>query len=280
MTKRTQLKVGDFTVSWLRGGTFGLDGGAMFGPVPKVLWSQKWQADDNNMIFLKNSTMLVRTGNNNVLIDTGLGNKLTPKQHKIFNLTEPWLLFEDLESHGLTNEDIDTVILTHCDFDHAGGAVMLDPSGNETVTFPKAQYVIQKDEWYDVQNTNNRSASTYWPINFSALQQDQLELIDGDKEICPGVKVLQTGGHTKGHQIVELQSKDASAVHLGDLFPTTHHLNPLWVMAYDNFPLEVIEAKERLMPLYAKQKSWFLLYHDLDCLACKLSDDLKIIDTL
>ncbi len=280
MLVRSPLMVGNFKVSWLRGGTFSMDGGAMFGPVPKVLWAKRCLSDDDNTICLNNNVMLVQTGANNIIIDTGVGNKLTPKQEKIFKVSAPWLLLEDLESYGLTNEDIDTVILTHCDFDHAGGAVMLNSSGDEVPAFPNAQYIVQKEEWHDVTNTNKRSASSYWPINFTALPEHQITLVDGEQTIFPGVRVVQTGGHTKGHQIVELRSQGETAVHLGDLLPTTHHTNPLWIMAFDNFPLEVIDAKERLLAEYVGRNAWFLLYHDLDCLACRLSDTFEVVESI
>ena len=276
----SQLLVGDFKVNWLRGGSFLIDGGTMFGPVPKVLWSKKWQADDKNMICLNNNAMLVQTGNNNIIIDTGLGNKLTPKQQTIFNLSTPWLMLDDLKKCGLTNHDIDTVILTHCDFDHDGGAVMCDDSQRVVPTFPNAKYIVQKDEWFDVHNTNKRSASAYWPINFTGLSEEQIQLVDGELEIVPGIKVVQTGGHTRGHQIVEIRSNEEYAVHLGDLLPSIHHLNPLWIIAFDNFPLEVIDAKEMLLSSYADLNAWFLLYHDPDCLACRLSTELTINEIL
>ena len=257
-----------------------MDGGAMFGPVPKVLWSQKIEADTDNTILLSNNIILVQTGTNNIIIDTGLGNKLTQKQQAIFKVTSPWLLDEDLESCGITRDDIDTVILTHCDFDHAGGAVMLDNDNHERVTFPKAKYIVQNEEWFDVNNTTQRSASTYWPINFAALPESQVELIEGAQEIAEGVNVIQTGGHTRGHQIVELKSQGTLAVHLGDLLPTTHHTNPLWVMAFDNFPLQAIAAKEQLIPFYSDRKAWFLLYHDIGCHACRISAEYQVTDVL
>jgi glyoxylase-like metal-dependent hydrolase (beta-lactamase superfamily II) len=275
-----QLKLGGFTVYWLRGGTFFIDGGAMFGSVPKVLWSKKLNARDDNTIGLDNNVMLVQTGKNNVIIDTGLGNKLTEKQQEIYEMSSPWLLHDDLEACGLTANDIDTVILTHCDFDHAGGALMLDTNKDEVPSFPNAQYIIQKDEWHDVHNTTKRSASTYWPINFAALPEDQVVLVEGGQEIVPGINVVQTGGHTKGHQIVEIKSEGALAVHLGDLLPTTHHAKPLWVMAFDNYPLEAIAAKERFIPHYSCQNAWFLMYHDTACHACRLSDQYQVTDLL
>lgn len=275
-----QLSIGDFSVSWLRGGTFSMDGGAMFGPVPKVLWEKKCPSAPDNTIQLKNNVMLVQCGQSNIIIDTGVGNKLTEKQQKIFQLSEPWMVLEDLRAIGLKQRDIDIVILTHCDFDHAGGAVMFDNVGKAVPTFPNATYYMQKDEWHDVHNANKRAASSYWAVNFEALPEEQIVLVEGDQTILPGLKVFQSGGHTKGHQIVELSSNGTTAVHLGDLLPTIHHTNPLWIMAFDNFPLDIISAKEQLLPAYAEQDAWFLFYHDCDYLACRFAKDFSVTERL
>lgn len=257
-----------------------MDGGAMFGPVPKMLWSKKCVADEANLIALANNVMLVQTGTNNILIDTGIGNKLTPKQQKIFQILSPWMLVEDLLSHGLSRDDIDTVIVTHGDFDHAGGMLMSDADGQIVSTFPQARYVIQRDEWHDMRHPNKRSASSYWPLNFTGLNDEQLVQVEGQLEIVPGVRVFWSGGHTRGHQIVELQSEGEYAVHLGDLFPMTHHTNPLWVMSYDNHPLDVIEAKERFFQQYIDTNAWFLLYHDPNYFACRLSHEYELMELL
>ncbi len=191
----------------------------------------------------------------------------------IFQLSSPWLLTEDLEALGLRRQDIDLVILTHFDFDHGGGVVRHDQNGQLELTFPRARHLLQESEWQDVQNPCRRAQSTYWPINFETLAASgQLELIAGDKTVCPGVSVRHTGGHTRGHQIVEIASEEQLAVHLGDLFPMAAHANPLWVMAYDNFPLEVIEQKEQLMAEYRAKNAWFTLYHDPQVRACHLDE--------
>ena len=144
----------------------------------------------------------------------------------------------DLKQLGLSREDIDIVILTHYDFDHAGGVVMQDDrTAGFRSTFPKAKHILQKKEWEDVLNPNIRSINTYWPVNNELLRGSRnLELVDGRPEIVPGISVIHTGGHNGGHQIVTMESKGEKALHLGDLLPTHAHVNPLWVMAYDNYP--------------------------------------------
>lgn len=268
------FRIGDIELTWLQGGFFHLDGGTMFGPVPKSLWQKRYKADENNLIPMCNDPILVRTAGLNILIDTGLGNKLDEKQRSIFKVTSPWDLPAQLAAHGLGRDDIDLVILTHCDFDHAGGILMLNGKGSKEITFPKAAHIINQQEWEDVQNPNSRAKSTYLTENFDLLQTSgQLELVDGDRSVCPGITILHSGGHTRGHQIVEIQSQGKTAVHLGDLCPTHAHFNPLWVMAYDNFPLEVIARKEDYCTKYQKMDSWFLLYHDPFVRACTLSPE-------
>jgi len=267
-----KLVIGDFQIYWLNGGNFRLDGGTMFGAVPKVLWERKCKADAANTLPFCNDVLLVKTPENNIIIDTGLGNKLTKKQLSIFQVTAPWSVVDDLAELDLSPQDIDYVLLTHCDFDHAGGIVMHDKSGNEKLTFPNAVHYIQKTEWEDVESPCHRAKSTYWPENFSLLKKEgTLEIIEGDLEVLPGIQLRHTGGHTRGHQLIELQSKGETAVHLGDLFPTHAHNNPLWVMAYDNFPLDVIERKEEYFHHYQKLDSWFVFYHDTQIKACKLN---------
>ncbi len=274
---KQQLKVGDIEIFWLTGGNFRLDGGTMFGPVPKLLWKKRYNVDENNMVTLCNDPILVRTPNKNIVIDTGLGNKLTEKQQAIFDVSPPWDVPAQLSELGLSRKDIDFVILTHCDFDHAGGVVMYNDIGAEVLTWPKSLHVIQEKEWNDVEHPNRRSQSTYWPINFNELTRSgSIKLVDGDQQICEGVKVRYSGGHTRGHQIVEIESNGETAVHLGDLFSTHAHVNPLWVMAYDNFPLDVINLKEDYFAQYGKQDSWFLFYHDPIMRACKLDNHGKI----
>jgi len=232
---------------------------------------KKSPADANNTLPFCNDVLLVKTPEHNLIIDTGLGNKLTEKQLSIFQVSSPWSVIEDLAEIGLTRQHIDYVLLTHCDFDHAGGVVMHNTEGNEELTFPNAVHYVQKSEWEDVEQPCRRAKSTYWPENFNLLKhKGQLEIIEGDVEVIPGVLLRHTGGHTRGHQLVELTSKGETAVHLGDLFPTHAHSNPLWIMAYDNFPLTVIDRKEEYFSYYQKLDSWFTFYHDPQVKACKL----------
>ncbi len=278
-------KLGNFEIFWLNGGEFELDGGTMFGVVPKALWAGKYPVDVNNptaleenYIKLLNYPLLIKTPDLLVLVETGLGNKLTKKQKRIYRVTKEWDLPGDLKKIGLTRQDIDYVILTHCDFDHAGGIVMINSSGNEELTFPNAKHIIQKLEWEDAIQPNRRSANTYFEQNFSKLKDtEKLQLIEGDFEICQGIEVEHTGGHTRGHQIVRIQSEKVIAYHLADLLPTHVHFNPLWVMAYDNFPMDAIALKEKYEARGLKENAWFTFYHDPVMYACKFDDQGRVV---
>jgi len=263
------LRIGRTQIRWLSGGIFELDGGAMFGVVPKVLWSRKYASEDNYIRLLA-SPLLVETPEALVVVETGIGNKLSDKQKSIFRVVEEWALPESLASFGFNPSDVTHVILTHCDFDHAGGVVMNDGNGDACLTFPEAQHFVQEMEWQDASRPNRRSAHTYWAQNFEGLVPgNNLVLVNGEYEVCPGVRVSRTGGHTRGHQVVHVESEGQSAVHMADLLPTHIHFNPLWLMAYDNFPLEAMEQKEMIEKNGIERRSWFTFYHDPILRACR-----------
>ena len=273
------FKIGDIQLIWLNGGNFRLDGGAMFGAVPKVLWQKCYAVDEKNTILMCNDPLLIVTPQNIILVDTGLGNKLTDKQKKIFTVGGEWDLVSQLKAYGIQRDEVNQVVLTHCDFDHAGGIETLNSQGKKELTFPKALHFIQKDEWQDVIHPHPRAKSTYLMENFSLIEKSrQLILLEGKEEISPGITLHTTGGHTRGHQLVEMRTGEHVAVHLGDLFPTHAHSNPLWGMAYDNFPLDVINRKIEFFDNYIQQNSWFTFYHDPYVRACRLDPGYKVAE--
>jgi glyoxylase-like metal-dependent hydrolase (beta-lactamase superfamily II) len=275
---KNKLTLGDFELMWLDGGAFELDGGTTFGPVPKILWKKKYPCDEDNYVPIPAWPILVKTPNALVLIEAGLGNKLNEKQKQIFRVREEWSILDDLASLGIAREDIDYVILTHYDWDHSAGVVMQTDKGLE-LTFPRAKHIIQKKEWEDVLAPNKRSSNTYWPINIETLKKSgQLELVDGTADIVSGIQTSLSGGHTRGHQIVALESKGQKALHLGDLLPTHAHFNPLWITAYDNFPLDTISLKEKFFKESRDANTWFTLYQDAYFLACKFDEKGNVIE--
>ncbi|MFA5073273.1 MAG: MBL fold metallo-hydrolase [Nitrospirota bacterium] len=263
------LQIGRLKLCWLRGGSFELDGGTAFGPVPKTLWSKKISADQDNYVPIRAWPILVKTPTELIILESGLGNKLSGKQRKIFRIREEWYILQDLADLGIRREEIDYVILSHYDWDHSAGVVMHE-AGRLELTFPKARHIIQKTEWEDVLHPNKRSSHTYWQINIETLQKSgNLELVQGESEIVRGIKAVLTGGHTRGHQIVTLESEAEKGVYLGDLLPTHMHYNPLWVTAYDNFPLDSIAMKELYLDRFVREAAWFILYQDPIYQACK-----------
>ncbi len=276
---RGPFKLGDNELFWLNGGEFELDGGAMFGVVPKVLWSKKYPINDNNYIPLVAYPILVKKKDVYVMIEAGLGNKLTQKQKEMFRVNKDWALLEELKMLGLSRNDISYVILTHFDFDHSGGIIMLNENKELELTFPNAKCIIQKKEWEDVLNPNRRSINTFWNINYEKLKEsNNLLLVDGDCEIIEGIKVVWTGGHNRGHQIIILESYGHMAVHFGDLMPMHSHYNPLWVMAYDNYPLESIKQKEFWEDFVLKNNAWITFYHDPFLHAAKFDEKGRVVE--
>ncbi|MBZ0157777.1 MAG: MBL fold metallo-hydrolase [Alphaproteobacteria bacterium] len=272
------LALGDFELIWLDGGRFELDGGTTFGPVPKVLWGKKYPCDAENYVPISAWPVLVKTPQALVVIEAGLGNKLTEKQKQIFRVRGEWRVPQDLASLGLRREDIDYVLLTHYDWDHSAGVVMQE-EGELKLTFPRARHVVQRKEWEDVLHPNRRSGSTYWPVNSELLRQSgNLELVDGAEEVVDGIRVLLSGGHTRGHQIITMESRGERAIHLGDLLPTHAHFNPLWITAYDNFPLDSIAMKEQWERWALEHGAWFTLYQDGSYLACRFDEKGNVME--
>ncbi|MBL7192037.1 MBL fold metallo-hydrolase [bacterium] len=242
------MRFGNFQIHIINDGLFRLDGGAMFGVVPKVLWSKTEEVDDRNRILMSCNPLLVRNEEYNLLIDTGIGEKNDDKFTDIYAVDLPRKLIPELKRLGLKPEDITHVVNTHLHFDHCGGNTKLDEHGNIIPAFPKAQYCIQKQEWDDGLNPNSRSKASYLKENLSPIKQaGLLRLLKGDEEVVPGVQVIMTGGHTRGHQIVKISSEGETAVYLADLIPLVSQIRPSWVMSYDLYPVETVEFKEKFI---------------------------------
>lgn len=256
-----QFTFHDMELTWLDGGVNYLDGGTMFGPVPKVLWSRKYEVTDDNKIELTTHPILIRFSGKNFLIDTGLGNnKYTDKLKRNLGITAESNLVRDLKALGLTVEDIDYVLMTHLHNDHAAGLTTWD--GEKYIsTFPNAIIYTTDVEWDEMRNPNIRSKATYWSQNWEAIE-DQVQPFQKRLTVVPGIEMIHTGGHSNGHAVIKLTQSDETILHMGDIMPTHAHSNPLWVLSFDDYPMDSIAAKERLMKEGVSGSYWYSFYHD------------------
>lgn len=270
------MQLGDLEVDAVSGGRLWIDGGNIFGVVPKVLWQKQSAPDDRNRIELETNCLLVRTETATVLIDTGYGSKATDRQRDNHAMEDGKPLVENLSRIGIEPADVDMVILTHLHFDHAGGSTFIDGSGTPRPTFPRARYVVQRREWEDATADLPELSGAYFNRDFVPFDQDgQLELIDGEVDLMPGISTRLTGGHTRGHQIILLGSGDQRAVCPADLCPTTAHLPTFWTTSYDQFLLTLRRIKPDVLG-EAADNNWLVLFgHDPLVKAAYLNRDDK-----
>jgi glyoxylase-like metal-dependent hydrolase (beta-lactamase superfamily II) len=256
------VKLGQFELSIISDGRFWLDGGTMFGVVPKVMWNKLIPVDELNRVELSLNCLLIETPEGNVLIDTGIGDKLKDRFKEIYKMDRDITFVESLNRMGFKPENIDFVINTHLHFDHCGGNT-IKKDGKLIPTFPNAKYIVQKQEWSEATDSNERTKASYLKENFMPVKESgQLMLVDGNYEVLPGIKVIMTNGHTKGHQSVIIESEGEKAIYLGDLIPTASHIKIPYIAAYDLFPLAVVEKKKEILEQAIKEK-WLLIFeHD------------------
>ena len=256
-----ELLFHNMKLTWLNGGVTALDGGAMFGVVPKALWSRKYPVNEKNQIELACEPILIQHEGKNYLIDSGVGfGKLNEKQLRNFGVSEESTVFESLKEVGLSAGDIDAVLMTHMHFDHAGGLTYWE--GEQLVpSFPNADIYVTQIEWDEMRNPNIRSRNTYWKENWEPVQH-LVKPFEGELEVAPGIKMVHTGGHSEGHSIIKLEQNGEVLVHMADIMPTHAHQNPLWVLAYDDYPMTSVFAKERIMKEALENGYKFIFYHD------------------
>jgi glyoxylase-like metal-dependent hydrolase (beta-lactamase superfamily II) len=260
MQPRAKLAIGDIAVTIVSGGPFRLDGGGMFGIVPKALWERTNPADERNRIALDTNCALIRTTGRTALIDTGNGTKLSDKDRDIFAIDPAVTLINSLAQAHVAPEEIDLVIFTHLHLDHAGGGTVRDPDGSLRPTFPRARYVAQRGEWEDAKVNRSTMRTSYRLENLLPLEEaGVLTLIDGDVEILPGVRTHVTGGHTRYHQAIMFESAGQRGIYFADLVPTTSHLRGPYNMAYDLYPYDTMQRKLALLDQAAREQ-WFVLY--------------------
>jgi len=266
------MHLGDIEVRHIHSGNFYLDGGAMFGVVPKPLWEKRSQPDPRNRIRLAANSLLVRASNKNILIETGNGTKWTPKLRAIYAIDEGDPLTESLAAAGITPNQIDLVINTHLHFDHAGGNTKF-LNDKAVPSFPNAQYFVQAAELAHAADPSERDRASYFEENFLPIHEsDQWKLLSGDTEILPDISTVRIPGHNADIQAVKLTGGGKTIVFVADLIPTRHHIPLPWIMAYDLYPLQTLETKRKWIQTIV-QDGWIVIFgHDPDIPAATLHE--------
>jgi glyoxylase-like metal-dependent hydrolase (beta-lactamase superfamily II) len=258
------MKLGKFNIDIVDTGIFGLDGGSMFGVVPKAMWAKAYHpGDEMNRIPLSAQPMLVRWDDNVMLIDTGNGDKFNEKFAKIYSLDkERSSIVNALKQFEVTPEQVTHVILTHLHFDHVGGAT-LEVDGKIIPTFPNAKHYVQKEQLEWAKNPSEKDRASFIKDNYDPLiAEGLLETVDGEGDLMPGISVYPVFGHTHAMQLVKLSDGNESLLYAADLMPTSAHIHVPFVMGYDNLPLKTIDEKKRFLP-QAYEEKWTLVYeHD------------------
>jgi glyoxylase-like metal-dependent hydrolase (beta-lactamase superfamily II) len=257
-----RVTLGNFELTAVSDGIYHLDGGAMFGVVPKTMWQRKVRVREDNLIPLGLNSIVIRGGSKTVLIETGLGNKLSDKMAQIFGMPAKFL--DNLHASGIAPEDIDVVINSHLHFDHSGWNTMR-VNGKVVPTFPRATYYAQEEEVLHGRKQYERDAISYISDNYDPLvESGQMQLLRGNREIIPGVSVELYPGHTRAMQAIMIRSGGHTACYIADLIPTMAHLDLVWVMGYDLYPLETIESRKRFYAQAIPEKWLTLFTHDPD----------------
>jgi methylmalonyl-CoA epimerase len=259
----SRYTVGNFELISLYDGFFRLDGGAMFGVVPKALWEKKAPADTANRITMTMRPLIVRDDTHTMLIDAGIGDKESEKFYRMYAVDRARSLDHALADAGIAPDDIDIVLASHLHFDHAGGFTTRTADGRVVPRFRNARYIIRRGEWNDATHPHERNRASYLADNFVPLHQaGVIDFIDEDGPIISGVRVQRTGGHTMHHQIIWIESGRDCAVFLADLMPTTAHLPDPWIMGYDLYPMDTLFAKQAFARAVARRETLVFFEHD------------------
>jgi glyoxylase-like metal-dependent hydrolase (beta-lactamase superfamily II) len=257
------MNFGSLEIFILSDGRFRLDGGAMFGVVPKPLWERQMPADERNRITLGLNCLLVRAAGKIIVVETGTGEKFDAKREDIFGIDHSVTLLDSLRDCGVAPEDVDIVVNTHLHFDHCGWNTRLGKDGKPVPTFSRARYYVQRGELEHARQPTERDRASYWPENFEPMAaSEQWVLVEGDTEIVPGVELVRFPGHTCDMQGVQLTSGERTAVFFADLVPTTAHLPYPWIMGYDLYPMTTLEQKKYWLPMAVKSEWLCLFAHD------------------
>lgn len=255
---------GDYRVEIIPDCEFRLDGGAMFGVVPRNLWSKVAPPDDQNRIRMNMNCLFIEAGNERILIDTGIGDKWSEKHRAMYGIDRRRSLHESLQAiAGVSSDDITIVINTHLHFDHAGGNTRMDESAKAVPAFPNARYFISRAEYEHAEAPTDRDRASYFADNWRPLKETgQLELKDSEYEVVPGLRMETHSGHNRSMQCPRLERDGQTLFGFADLVPTRAHVPFAWVMGYDLYPVETVEAKKKLLPQAARENWTCLFYHD------------------
>jgi glyoxylase-like metal-dependent hydrolase (beta-lactamase superfamily II) len=263
VTHDTPMTFGELELISLFDGFFRLDGGAMFGVVPKPLWEKRAPADEKNRILLGLRPLLVRSAAHTMIIDAGIGAKMDAKSTAIYAIDRSRNLDHSLADAGLSADAIDLVLASHLHFDHAGGFTIHDANGTLVPRFPLARYTVRAGEWEDATHPHERNRASYVQENFLPLRKaGVLDLVAGDEVIMPGVRVVRTGGHAMHHQIVFIESAGRTAVFAADLIPTTAHIDEPWIMGYDLYPMDTLAFKRTFIREAIDREYLIFFEHD------------------
>jgi glyoxylase-like metal-dependent hydrolase (beta-lactamase superfamily II) len=260
------MQFGDYRIEVVPDAEFRLDGGAMFGVVPRGLWACVAPPDEQNRVRLNANCLFVEAGRERILIETGLGDKWTPKQAEMYGIERARPLAESVKAiTGYSADEITVVVNTHLHFDHAGGNTTKDAAGRVVPTFPNARYYVSRAEYEHAEAPHERDRASYLPENWRPLlDSGQLELQPAEYEIGPGLRMETVAGHSRTMQCARLTSAGRTLFCFADLVPTRAHVPLAWIMGYDLYPVETLEAKKRLLPQAAHEDWLCLFYHDAD----------------
>lgn len=271
------LHVGRAKLTWLNGGVTHLDGGAMFGVVPKPLWSRKYPHNDKNQIELRTDPILLELDGKKFLIDAGIGNeKMTDKQLRNFGVDEESSVEDSLQQLGYHSREIDGILMTHLHFDHACGLTKWEDE-NLVPAFENAVIYTSSVEWNEMKNPNLRSRNTYWEENWKPIQ-DKVRPFEESMEIHEGLHMIHTGGHSAGHSVIKFGDGEDLFIHMADIMPTHAHQNVLWVLAYDDYPVTSVHQKEDWMKYGYNRKAWYTFYHDAYYRALQFNQDGDVVN--
>lgn len=267
------MKLGDWEINAVMAGRFGLDGGAMFGVVPRALWEKRLAPDDQNRIPMAMRCMLARRGDRTILVDVGSGGGYDDKTNRIYAFTEMGPLGDVLGRNGVEPSEVTDVILTHLHFDHGAGIAEPDGEGWRLV-FPRAAHHVQRAQWQHALDPNPRDRASYYADRLGTMErEDVLVLHDGPWTLCPGVEMMVFDGHTPGQQLPRVGEGRDTVFFCGDLIPTRHHIPTPYVMAYDLDPVLAMEEKVRVLER-ALEEDWVLFFeHDAHVAGCRLERD-------